>query len=686
MPLGNAISIPAEQQSALLEAALSAAPVGICLLDERGQLLFANQRYRSLWDSAPQTLADGDLYSIDPHSAGSGEPPAVAQASSKRLQLSDGRVLERVVQQISLQGQPRGTLVLWIDLTAERVVDTERSHQLELLHSLIDILPERIFFKDRTLAYTRVNQAFCDHYGLSEEDQIIGRRADQVLDDHSFNLATREEQQILESHNGISNDIRRETLKSGEQRWSRQTKLPLRDARGEVVGVYGFALDITEQKQSEELIWKQANFDHLTQLPNRRLLEDRWRSAWQAHLRDQRGIGFLQINLDGFKLINDSMGHQAGEQLLVSVAERLRRCTRGKDTVARLGADEFAIIATDIKEQGDLEVVIGKVRAQFEEPFNIDREAVTVSASIGVALAPGDGEEFKTIMMHADQALHEAKRAGGNGYKMFHAGLEETLSQQFSLANDLRFALKNREFSLNFQPIVDMQTGKTVKVETLVRWYQPQRGWVSPAEFIPVAESTGQIIALGQWIFEEAIVAIAGVRQETGRHLNLSVNVSPRQIQHESFSPDAWIAYVQECGLAPSDLVVEITEGLFLDPEASVLGHLDRFAELGVKISLDDFGTGYASISFLENFEIDVLKLDQAFVRDSERSPKRRILSQAIIDMAKALEFEVIAEGIETEDQCNWIRDSGCQYGQGYFFSKPLTVDKLIEHLHNESD
>ena len=301
--------------------------------------------------------------------------------------------------------------------------------------------------------------------------------------------------------------------------------------------------------------------------------------------------------------------------------------------------------------------------------------------SLGITLAPRDANDIDRMMMHADQALHEAKRAGGHTYRVFSQKLHDVVSNQFTLANDLRYALKNKEFSLNFQPIIDMQTMQAVKVETLIRWHHSTRGWISPVEFIPIAEQTGQIVDIGDWVFREAIKILARINLEMDRHIKISVNVSPRQLQDKSFNPETWLDYVRAQGFDPKDLIVEITEGLFLDPDARVLKALATFSRNGVKISLDDFGTGYSSISFLENFEIDVLKLDQAFVRDSELSPKRRILSEAIINMAKALKFEIVAEGIETQDQADWIRGAGCQYGQGYLFSRPLTEDRLEEYL-----
>lgn len=674
----------------LLPTALGRLPMAVSICDADSNVAFANDAYLALWGLSPDLMlpernADRLAQQIALLEAGYDDLLNESDSLStqvSRVRFRNGSLYDlRAMRFVPEIGQPF-TLQLWTDQTRAESDQQSLEQQLRLMQSLTDLLPDQLFFKDRELRYTDVNASFVSHHKLESEEAILGLSDATLLVSSYAKRSEEEERYILETGKPLISDMREEVRLNGEHVWVQTTKLPYYTAMGEIAGIFGFAVDMTDQRRNEQLIWRQANYDHLTQLPNRRLLAERWHSAWQAHLRDPKSIGLILVNLDQFKMINDSLGFQTGELLLVSVAERLRRCTRGKDSIARLSADEFAILATDLKSDGDLEVVVKKVVQQFAEPFMLAGNPVAVEASIGTSMAPLDADDLEQLMMRADQALQEAKRQGGKAWVRYSQALHTSVSQQFSLANDLRYAVKNREFSINFQPIVDLQSElEWVKVETLIRWHHPRRGWVSPAEFIPVAEQTGLIVEIGEWVFNEALEQLAAIQSAMGLALRVSINVSPLQLKAESFSPDTWVERARTLGIDPNMLIVEITEGMFLDPDAKVLAHLDRLAQLGVQISLDDFGTGYASVSFLENFSVDVLKLDRAFVNDAEKTPKRRVLAEAIINMAKALELEVVAEGIETQAQSDWLQAAGCEYGQGYLYSKPLTPEKLLEQL-----
>lgn len=674
----------------LLPTALGRLPMAVSICDADSNVAFANDAYLALWGLSPDLMlpernADRLAQQIALLEAGYDDLLNESDSLStqvSRVRFRNGSLYDlRAMRFVPEIGQPF-TLQLWTDQTRAESDQQSLEQQLRLMQSLTDLLPDQLFFKDRELRYTDVNASFVSHHKLESEEAILGLSDATLLVSSYAKRSEEEERYILETGKPLISDMREEVRLNGEHVWVQTTKLPYYTAMGEIAGIFGFAVDMTDQRRNEQLIWRQANYDHLTQLPNRRLLAERWHSAWQAHLRDPKSIGLILVNLDQFKMINDSLGFQTGELLLVSVAERLRRCTRGKDSIARLSADEFAILATDLKSDGDLEVVVKKVVQQFAEPFMLAGNPVAVEASIGTSMAPLDADDLEQLMMRADQALQEAKRQGGKAWVRYSQALHTSVSQQFSLANDLRYAVKNREFSINFQPIVDLQSElEWVKVETLIRWHHPRRGWVSPAEFIPVAEQTGLIVEIGEWVFNEALEQLAAIQSAMGLALRVSINVSPLQLKAESFSPDTWVERARTLGIDPNMLIVEITEGMFLDPDVKVLAHLDRLAQLGVQISLDDFGTGYASVSFLENFSVDVLKLDRAFVNDAEKTPKRRVLAEAIINMAKALELEVVAEGIETQAQSDWLQAAGCEYGQGYLYSKPLTPEKLLEQL-----
>ncbi len=438
----------------------------------------------------------------------------------------------------------------------------------------------------------------------------------------------------------------------------------------------GFIRDISQKKQSEELIWRQANYDMLTDLPNRRMFYDRLEQEIKKAHRANLTIALLFIDLDRFKEVNDTLGHSMGDILLVEAARRVGECARESDTVARLGGDEFIVLLSELDNTDIVERVAESILRQLAEPFKLDDKLAYVSASIGITLYPDDASEIEYLLKNADQAMYVAKNTGRNRYSYFTPELQEAAQTRRQLINDLHGALAAGQFMVYYQPIVDLATGRIDKMEALIRWRHPERGLVSPAAFIPLTEETGLIVEIGDWVFKEAARQVKRWRALYNPVLQVSVNMSPVQFRNRS-PCQTWPVYLLELALPGQGMVIEITEGLLLDTSTGITGKLLEFHNAGIQISLDDFGTGYSSLSYLKKFDIDYLKIDQSFTRNLAPGSSDMALSEAIIVMAHKLGLKVIAEGVETETQCTLLAAAECDYAQGYLYSRPVPAEEF---------
>ena len=440
--------------------------------------------------------------------------------------------------------------------------------------------------------------------------------------------------------------------------------------------------DITEKKRSEEMIWKQANFDTLTELPNRRMFLDRLQMEVKKLDRSRKTLALLLIDLDQFKEVNDTLGHAVGDNLLKEAASRILSCVRDSDTVARLGGDEFTVILPGLADSSSVENVTQKIISRLAEPFHLENEVVYVSASVGITIYPNDANNIEELMKNADQAMYVSKKNGRNRLSYYTHSLQEVAQKRLRLTGDLRNALAENQLRVVFQPIVALSSGRIHKAEALLRWHHPERGIVSPLDFIPLAEETGLIHSIGDWVFKESAGWAKRWSSQYDDEFQVSVNKSPVQFRMEGngFS-STWAGYMQKLDLPGKNLVVEITEGLLLNAETEVTDKLLRFRDAGIQVAIDDFGTGYSSLSYLKKFDIDYLKIDQSFVRNLSSDEDDVALCEAIIVMAHKLGLKVIAEGVETEQQRVILLDAGCDYAQGYLFSKPVPPEQLEELL-----
>ena len=431
-----------------------------------------------------------------------------------------------------------------------------------------------------------------------------------------------------------------------------------------------------ERKENETLIWRQANFDPLTNLPNRRMFHDRLEQEMKKSNRSGLPLALLLFDLDHFKQINDTYGHATGDMLLQDAARRLGSCVRESDTVARLGGDEFTVILSELDDPDTVERITQDALRKLAEPFRLKNEVAYVSTSIGIAFYPADAADSSVLLKSADQAMYAAKNQGRDRYSYFTASLQQAAHARMRLINDLRGALAGDQFRVYYQPIVELATGVIHKAEALVRWQHPTRGLVDPAEFIPIAEDTGMIVDIGNWVFHEVARQAANWRASHHATFQISVNRSPMQFHNDS-NIHTWFDHLQKLGLPGQSIAVEITEGLLLDTNVTVTNQLLAFRDAGMQISLDDFGTGYSALAYLKKFDIDYLKIDRSFIHNLTPGSNDMALCEAIIVMAHKLGLRVVAEGVETIEQRDLLASAGCDYGQGYLFSKPVPAEQF---------
>ncbi len=452
------------------------------------------------------------------------------------------------------------------------------------------------------------------------------------------------------------------------------------DDDGEVRGFICVAQDITERKQAEDRLQFLAHFDSLTNLPNRTLLIDRMNQEIARTHWHKRLMAVLFLDLDRFKVINDTLGHTVGDQLLKEVAQRLTDCVREGDTVSRLGGDEFVILLVDLGDVRDVPVVAKKITGVFSRPFLLNNMEYFITVSIGISIYPNDSEDGNSLMKYADIAMYGAKKQGRNRYQLYSPAMNIKASERLTLEAKLHYALEREEFHLCYQPKINLNNGQITGSEALLRWENPEIGVISPAEFVPLLEETGLIVPVGEWILRTACLHNKTWQQAGFPHLTVGVNFSSLQFKHHNLC-ETLVRILKETGLDPHCLEVELTESILMESTEEIVGLLHELNAMGVHISLDDFGTGYSSLSYLRRFPIHSLKIDRSFIRDVTTNPEDTAITQAIIAMAHSLKLRVVAEGVETEEQLALLIENGCDEMQGYYFSKPLPFDAFTSLL-----
>ena len=551
----------------------------------------------------------------------------------------------------------------------------EGQEQLKLSAQVFVNSMEAIVITDIENNIIQINKAFSEITGYSPEE-VIGKNPRILKSGRHDQDFYRIMWEILIATGSWQGEIM-DRRKSGEvyPKWLSITVV--RNEKGDISNYIALFSDITERKASYERIQHLAHFDALTNLPNRALLNDHLDLAIAVANRSQTQLAIIFLDLDRFKVVNDSLGHHAGDLLLQVVSERLKNCVREIDTVARLGGDEFVILLGSIRDPSDAARVAQKVVETIAIPFMLDGNEVNIGTSIGIGIYPENGLDRPTLLKNADAAMYHAKENGRNNFQFFSSVMNDKAFERLALENDLRRALKGEEFFLHYQPQIDVQTGKIVGAEALIRWQHPERGLVPPFNFISLAEKCGLIIPIGEWVLKTACAQNIAWQKEGLPPILTAVNISAQQFKQKNFK-ESIMQILGDTGLAPHLLELEITESAFMENAESMLESLHSLKEIGLHLSIDDFGTGYSSLSYLKHFPIDKLKIDRSFVMDITDDSRNNAIIETIIHLGHNLKLKVIAEGVETAEQLATLRKLQCDEIQGYYFSRPLSHHDFV--------
>ncbi|MEQ1720723.1 MAG: EAL domain-containing protein [Nitrosomonas sp.] len=797
----------------LFRSVAEVAPIGIFRADATGEYVYVNERWCEIADMCDEmVLGSAWINCVHPDDRERVIYEWRNTVQQQRQFVSEYRFqtqkqkIKWIVGRAQIERDRRGNVLGYVgtiaDITDRKMKEVALAESRNLLETIIDTAPVRIFWKDNELNYIGCNLVFAKDNGAESMQQIIGKNDYDLHCKKHADIYRNDDRQVIDT--GLSKLAYEEPRNSPDGRilWQRTSKVPLRNHHNEIIGVLGtyqditkekhtydsmrlaatiyqssseaimvadendliiqinpaftrmtgYTLtdvqgkspeflrsdchdadfyqeirrtlfnddhwqgeiwdkhkdgalhakwvsisvirhkdnrihyyvsqftDITEKKKKDELLLFQANYDSLTGLPNRNLFKDRLEMKIQESRKNGSLLALLFLDLDHFKDINDTLGHDKGDELLKQVAIRIKSCITEQDTVARLGGDEFAVILSTIVDRTQIRLIAQNIIQNLNEPFNFDRSQTDyyISTSIGIVFYPDDGMQMKTLMKHADQAMYAAKHEGRNRFSCFTPSMQREAHEKMILIRDLRQAIERNELQVYYQPIIDLSSGRFVKGEALVRWDHRRRGLVSPTVFIPLAEESGLILEVGDAVFKHVIALIQQCSERWGYDVQISVNMSP--LQFKFMNKFSWLKELERLGLPGNCINVEITESLLLKDSSVVQEHLLEFRNNGIEVSIDDFGTGFSSLSYLKKFDIDYLKIDRTFINQLMENETDRTLVEAIIVMAHKLNIKTVAEGVETKAQQELLMHLGCDYGQGFLYSQPIKA-KAFEKL-----
>ncbi len=686
-----------EVERALLAAIVNELPELVYAKDTSGRFLAANDAVardngleraaeligKSDFDLFPPAVAQG-FFDIEQRIIATGEP--MVDMEERRTDASGAPkwMLTTKMPMRDASGKIVGLIGIARNITERKHAEQEWKAERALFRAMIDQVPDYLFVKDTDSRFVVVNRAVAADIGLQPDD-LMGKTDFEL---HRRELAAKffaDEQKVVSSGEPLLDIEEYVVSPSGKKQWLSTSKVPLRDEKNEVIGIVGISRNINERKRAEDQIRFLALHDVLTGLPNRSLLMDRLAQALLQAERSNARATVIFIDLDNFKLVNDSLGHNAGDALLKVVAERMVSCVRTTDTVARLGGDEFVVLLIDQAASPVAPAtILDKIRATIAVPVPIEGRLFHVTCSIGVANFPEDGRDPETLLMNADVAMYQAKENGRDNFQFYTTEMNEAAFERRLLQEGLREAITNDEFEIVYQPQVDLHTGAVFAVEALTRWHHPKLGMILPTKFIPLAEESGLIVQLGDWVLREACRQNKAWQDAGIAPISVCVNVSARQFREKN-----WVRRVaealQETGLDPKYLELELTESMLMHDVAGAIAAMRELGALGVHFSIDDFGTGYSSLSALRSFPVARLKIDQSFVRNLAGDANDRKIARAVISLGQKLNMKVIAEGVETDEQLAFLQESECDEIQGYHFSKPIGSEAVAAMLRKQS-
>lgn len=574
-----------------------------------------------------------------------------------------------IVPFVNEQGKPYQYVSIRNDISLRKKAEEEARQSEEKYRVIAENCSDLIAVIDREGTFLYLSPSHQTLFGDDGIEMESGHLL-QWVHEEDRELVANYLKQICAARNASSLLEFRVHTKSGRSLYLETKGNPILDPCGDVQNLVLVMRDVTERKQWEQTIFHLAYHDTLTDLPNRRLFVDRLRKEVYQAKRFQSQLAVMFLDVDRFKQINDSWGHEVGDVILAEIAKRIKQCLGSNDVVARLGGDEFTILLPHISGRHEVDQVAQKIRDRLEEPLEVNGRQHNLSCSMGIAVFPSDGREADELLKRADMALYFVKERGRNGFEFFHPSIEEKSLERILLENELRKAMEHEHFHIDYQPKYALPTGKLVGAEALVRWNHPELGRIPPNKFIPIAEETGLIVPIGEWILRRACEQNRAWQAQGYPPFRISVNLSVRQF----YQPDLVEKIreiLEDTGLDPQWLELEITESIFADMDNAV-PILQTIRDLGVHISIDDFGTGYSSFSYVKHLPVDTLKIDASFIRDVHTNKESQAIVRAILTIAQTLHLNVIAEGVEREEQLAFLHEEGCSEGQGYLFSKPI--------------
>lgn len=564
----------------------------------------------------------------------------------------------------------------------------------ELHRYIVNSSPDIVFMLDREGRFTFLNNKVESILGYKKRE-LLGRNYKTIVDDKDFERAG----YIFKDSDQTSRTTRTIELhlkSNGDNRTTRYfevTVFPIESSTvgfknlpnssiKKLIGTYGTARDITERKEAEEFINFQAYHDLLTRLPNRALFKDRLNLAIAHAKRNTQNLAVMFLDLDRFKVVNDTLGHAMGDRLLQSVSMRLENCLREGDTLSRFGGDEFTLLLPEISSKEDARKIARKVINVLKEPFILGEHEVFVGVSVGIAMYPEAGSNMEQLIQNADIAMYHVKGRGKDGYQFFTDTMNVTSSNRLKIERDMRNALDNNEFRVYYQPQINAATGEIIGVEALIRWHHPERGIIYPSEFIPLAEETKLIVDISEWVLKTACYEVKQWIDAGHRHIRLAVNFSPSQVEHPRFV-NMLFNQLEEHNFPPENLEIELTENVIMNDLEHMIQKLSKLSDYGITIAIDDFGTGYSSLNYLHKLPIHTLKVDQSFVHDIQNSGNEACIVNAIVAMAHGLKLNIVAEGVETASQLEYLKSLGCHEIQGFFFGKARPADETIRLINS---